>query len=364
MIINTTKKLLFIGADPAFKDSTTSGGQGTASRALIEHAVANGVEVFIVDTSQSHMEVVSKIYKIRRAVRRFRLLFSLLKQHKFDSAIIFSSSGMSYVEKSLMAFVCQKSGTPVTMCMRSGHFQNQCEHKKMWRRVYAVLSGIPTRHVVQGEAWKKLFKTLGVPDANIDIARNWPRNYVKLRETPKKEPKELSFLFVGWVVLEKGMFELLEAVGNSEKLRRTKINIVGNGSFMEGAVNICREKELHNVLFHGNIPHKDVLSFYENSDVLVLPSYAEGFPNVIVEALYYGLPVISTDVGAITDSVMHYENGIIVEKGDAVSLQKAMELFVDSPEVIPNFSIRSLEIANSLHKREENCNVFLSGLGF
>ena len=64
---------------------------------------------------------------------------------------------------------------------------------------------------------------------------------------------------------------------------------------------------------------------YNEADALILPTYSEGFPNVVLEAMYYGLPVITTAVGNIPDVVQDQRNGYLVPPGNAGALAGAMK---------------------------------------
>ena len=92
--------------------------------------------------------------------------------------------------------------------------------------------------------------------------------------------------------------------------------------------------------------------------VLVLPSYAEGFPNVVVEALSQNMPLITTDVGGLLDSSIHNYNSFIVEVSDYKNLATAMDRFVIQPSLIAEFSINSKKIFNKRHRMEENCSKY------
>jgi glycosyltransferase involved in cell wall biosynthesis len=92
----------------------------------------------------------------------------------------------------------------------------------------------------------------------------------------------------------------------------------------------------------------------DNNDILVFPSYSEGFPNVIVEALSQGMPIITTDVGGISDSALHNQNAYIVPVRNSKALKKSMEKFVQNKDLIENFSKNSCKIFLKNHQNE-NC---------
>jgi len=73
-----------------------------------------------------------------------------------------------------------------------------------------------------------------------------------------------------------------------------------------------------------------VVQAYADADIFLLPSYGEGFPNTLLEALASGVPVITTPVGAISEVVSHKNNGLMIEPGDqTVLLSHIVELASD-----------------------------------
>ena len=84
------------------------------------------------------------------------------------------------------------------------------------------------------------------------------------------------------------------------------------------------------VEFAAMVPHHAVASFYENADVVCLPSRAEGVPMALLEGMAFGLPVLATRVGGIPDLVGP-ESGVLVAPGDVAGLANAIIGFADDP---------------------------------
>lgn len=115
-------------------------------------------------------------------------------------------------------------------------------------------------------------------------------------------------LFVGHVVPSKGVFELVEACRD---LINIELHIVGRvePDVMSSLNAVAREKERGRWLkFRGEIPHEEVLREMMKASIFVFPSYTEGFPNVILEAMACGCPIVTTSVGAIPE-MLDMENG-------------------------------------------------------
>ena len=125
-----------------------------------------------------------------------------------------------------------------------------------------------------------------------------------IRDRTYKTKEKYEILYVGRLEKEKGLYELIDAVHiviNSGTLNLV-VNLVGDGD----DANVLKRK-VHNqnlnkyINFHGTITNRDTLSlFYRNADLFVLATHHEGFPRVLYEAMIFGVPIITTFVGAIS----------------------------------------------------------------
>ena len=142
----------------------------------------------------------------------------------------------------------------------------------------------------------------------------------------------IAFVFVGRLVGDKGVNELVEAF---DKLCKQKgdirLYLVGGREenldpLKETTLNIISSNK--SIIDCGKQP--DVRPYLAASDVFILPSYREGFPNVVLEASAMGLPCIVTDVNGATDAIQNGTNGLIIPKRDIDALYEAMhKLYLD-----------------------------------
>jgi glycosyltransferase involved in cell wall biosynthesis len=148
------------------------------------------------------------------------------------------------------------------------------------------------------------------------------------------EPAELrpeagaTLLFVGEIVRAKGVFDLVEVVA---RLRATheldvRLILVGAGADRPGLEDLVRAKNLTGfVHFLGSVSDPARLrDIYRESDVFCLPTYGEGFPRVIYEAMTFSLPVLTTPVGQIPRVVEDGRNGLLHPPGDVAALESCL----------------------------------------
>ncbi|MFO0571997.1 MAG: glycosyltransferase family 4 protein [Polyangiaceae bacterium] len=137
-------------------------------------------------------------------------------------------------------------------------------------------------------------------------------------------------LFVGRIEQEKGVLDLVRAFARRE-LQRDELWFVGDGPERQRCVALARELGVH-ARFFGERPLAEVAAFMAASDVVVLPSYAEGSPNVVAEALACGRRVVASDVGGVPELVHSPELGWRVAPGDVTALGSALEAALGRPE--------------------------------
>ena len=144
----------------------------------------------------------------------------------------------------------------------------------------------------------------------------------------------LTFVYVGRIVREKGMNELVSAFVRLNK-EHPDTRLVLVGPYEDGLDPVLPDTrrmidECEAIESVGS--QQDVRPFYESADVLVFPSYREGFPNVVIEAGAMGLPSIVTDINGSREIVSNGENGIIIPPRDEEKLYEAMAWMVKHPQ--------------------------------
>lgn len=150
----------------------------------------------------------------------------------------------------------------------------------------------------------------------------------------KGDSTDFRFVFVGRIVRDKGICELVEAFTrlNAERAD-VKLMLVGNFEDKLDPLPVYTKEQIDSTSKIELAGYQsDVRPFMAASDVLILPSYREGFPNVILQAGAMGIPVIVTDVNGSDEVVKMGENGVIVPKYDVDALYNAMTAMVCDSE--------------------------------
>ncbi|MFB6141781.1 MAG: glycosyltransferase family 4 protein [Halorientalis sp.] len=161
-------------------------------------------------------------------------------------------------------------------------------------------------------------------------------------ERREREAEPVRLLFVGRLADGKGLFDLLDALERVAESRDVWLQIAGEGPLAEELAREIDERGLPAELLGYR---EDVPALMADADVLALPSYREGTPRVVTEAMASGLPVVATAIAGIPDQVADGESGYLVEPGDVAALADRIADLVEDPETRAAFGSRGQERA-------------------
>ena len=188
------------------------------------------------------------------------------------------------------------------------------------------------KFIVLGKDWKRKITKIE-PKTNTFIINNSvqiPRN------TAKYCNRDFKILFLGVLIERKGVVDLIEAIkilDDKGKIDNAKFLVAGSGKEETNLKNRVKEYKIEKYFdFLGWIDNEKKKQLLLNSQALILPSYNEGLPMAILEAISYGLPVIATDVGDVSEAVINNENGYLCKAGDIESLSICIQKLLNITE--------------------------------
>ncbi len=168
--------------------------------------------------------------------------------------------------------------------------------------------------------------------------------------TEKKAKKHKKvILFVGECTKVKGLYYLIKALGYLADTN-FHLNIVGDYNTQDpyylSIKQIIDKFQLNDkVTFRGFVDKSDLIRYYNNTDLYVMPSLFEGYGKTIAEAMCYGLPIVATKVGAIPELVEDKKNALLVEPENSVALAEAIDRLLNDNllrnTIIENNTIKS-----------------------
>ena len=145
-------------------------------------------------------------------------------------------------------------------------------------------------------------------------------------------PQDFVLIFIGYLKKDKGIRELIHSfLDLSSSYPHLHLFVVGDGMERDLVQDVStRQKTSGQLHFIDEILNKEVPDFLNAADVLILPSYTEGCPTVIKEALACGKPVIASNVGGIPEVIQDGNNGLLIPAKDVSALTNAIRRCVDN----------------------------------
>lgn len=216
------------------------------------------------------------------------------------------------------------------MFQKAPDFKTRLQHILLLRRPVKRISQRADLVFSYGGKITDLIKSIGVEDSRIV---EFPSGVEKsfLVEKIKPVNGKMKFLFLGRYERRKGIEELNTAIQSffkSTDKDKAEFHFVGP---------IPEDKRIeHNVIYHGEVRDKQKLqSLIRNCDILICPSWSEGMPNVILEAMANGLAVIATDVGA-TNVLVSGSTGWLLKSSDPGEIKAALHSAVQADSSVIN----------------------------
>lgn len=230
--------------------------------------------------------------------------------------------------------------------------------REFFRITYARVDG----YMVLGEVFKNKLKTLGVKTDKFFIGTTVAsdRYISEFDISIRLEPKEkLSILFLSRIEKEKGVYIAIDAFSQIKSPIECELIIAGDGCELENAKQYVAKKQIPNVKFVGFVRDKVKHKLLCQSDLLFFPThYGEGLPTSVLEAMLYGLPVISRINAAIPDVIEHGINGFLSTSIQAEDFVLFLEHLIKDKDLYNSMAVANHQKAmNNFTKKQVRAKV-------
>jgi len=261
-----------------------------------------------------------------KSYKHSRLIFEKLKDKLSTYDLIYTKgfAGWHLIEeKHKMKIKCAPIGVKFhgyEMFQKPPNFKTRLQHIFLLRKPVRSISQHADLVFSYGGKITEIIRSIGVADEKIVELPSGVEEAI-LSTTSKPVKGKLKFLFLGRYERRKGIEELnstLQSLQSSPLFQKMEFHFIGP---------IPEEKRLQqqSVIYHGEIRDRDKLQgLMKQADILICPSWSEGMPNVILEAMANGLAVIATDVGA-TNVLVSEKTGWLLKSSDPNEIRMALE---------------------------------------
>ena len=265
------------------------------------------------------------------------VVFKLLFNREITIVHIHTASNNSFRRSVWFSNIAKFLGRKVVMHIHGGGFKDYYE-----KNVAFVRHELEKCDVVVAltDSWMRFFRD-DVGIEQVVVVPNIVESPVHLPQTVNDG--RLRMLFLGLLSPQKGVFDLLEVCFKykTELENKVELHIGGNGDSKK-LIEEIENKGLNKFVFYEGWVSGDVKQrLLNSSDIFILPSYTEGLPISLLEAMSYKLPIISTPVGGIPEIVKDGENGLLIEPGDYEAMYNAINIILNNNELRKNMGMTS-----------------------
>lgn len=358
-------RLLIVGAFPS-KDKVIYGGILKSCKIILNSSLNIEFEILTLNSTQISNPPPGFLVRSFFAFTRLWKLIAKLIYFRPKAALIFTSDGASALEKGVMVFICSIFKCKTLLFPRAGNLIIQTSKSKAMLLLIKSLFQKADIFLCQGNEWKDYaINILEFDESRIKVISNWTatRDLIEIGESRRyEETRDVAkILFVGWLEEFKGVFELLEAAKNlNNQGFNFHLTFAGNGNAERDAKEFVRKNNLNNVVnFSGWVDDLGLKELLQSNEIFVLPSWAEGLPNSMIEAMAAGLAIIVTPVGAIKDFIVDNENGLIVVPQEVRGLESAIKKLINSKDLTNRLAINGMSTAKENFSTEISINNLL-----
>ena len=296
---------------------------------LVEAIASHGYQIMLEPWGRRH-DGESPRQKVTNRCRDIAHLRALLRRRRFDMLVINTSHEWpSLLQAVPLLTVTRRLVSTVVVQFHGGHSEllEQPGHR-MFKLTTAIVIRMTDGVLVLSSAEAQHIARFNrrVP---VHVVANAFRPSVSgpsehAEHVPDGQP--LRFLFVGRLIAEKGIFEMLSAFASVSARHKCRLVLVGDGPrAADVARRIAELGVTEKVTMKGFLAGDELGATYRNADVFVFPSYSEGFPTVIAEALHAGLPIVTTRIRGMADHLVEGRHALFVAPREVDRLAGALE---------------------------------------
>jgi glycosyltransferase involved in cell wall biosynthesis len=256
---------------------------------------------------------------------------------------IHTSQGWSFRRLLLIFWIARLFARKTVWHVHGSQFDNYYDGAAMIEK-YLIRQALRGADLVVAlsTGWKDKLSEIE-PKSNISVIHN-AVNTSKYHVIRSRRHDPAVVLFLGRLGKRKGIYDLLEAAAllKSENIRFV---LAGDGDIEQVNQHIANHGLASNVSVLGWVSPDKVVALLRDADIYALPSYDEGLPMGILEAMSAGLPVVTTPIGGIPEAVADNDNGFLVRPGDCAGLAERLKRLASDQQLWMRMSESSLRRA-------------------
>lgn len=263
-----------------------------------------------------------------------------------DMGVTHVHAGMSRYAATYAMVIAQLTGLPYSFTMHGpkSFMGGAMQARKIRQAAFVTTISRYNRNLLARFADSRGMEKVHVIHVGIELGK-FPFREPRGGHDVPSPGREWRVLSVARMDRDKGLGYLIRAVAAlAEKIPGISLALVGEGPEKRAlealAASLGIERRMR---FTGPLEHDEVIREYTEADAFVLPSFWEGIPVVLIEAMAVGVPVVATNITGIPELVTHGESGFLVPTADSEAIGRALLALYDDPELAKRFALRGRE---------------------
>ncbi len=283
-----------------------------------------------------------------------RLIYAMLFNRKIELLHIHTAADGSFWTNRRFIQIAKFFNKKVILHIHASRFKDFYNEANVQdkAKIVKLLNRVDSL-IVLSKSWKSFFEEITSSSTNIEVLNNITQRVeldAKCRDKVKNYDK-LHCLFLGEIGHRKGVFDLLNMLYEHREEFRDKLCLhIGGNKNEDLLLQEINSKGLGDfVYFDGFVVNDKKKALLSEAQVFVLPSYNEGLPISILEAMSYACAIVSTYVGGIPELIENSHNGILINAGDIEALYRAVKTLMYNKELLTTMSQNSLQAISSYY---------------
>lgn len=299
----------------------------------------------------------SKIRKLLRAGKAFVLF--CMKMPGYQIVHINMASDSSYYRKSIFIRTAKLFGKKIVLHQHGGDFESfyYKEQSDRGRKKIDKVLSMADAFLVLAPEWKKFFSHM-VDEEKITVLPN----AIRIPEPMQKEYGQHQLLFLGRLCKEKGIGELLSVMPEIKE-EYPDVQLYLGGIWEDEDLKAEAEKYADFITWLGWIPGEEKKKYLSKCDIFVFPSYFEGQPVALLEAMVYNCAILASKTGGIPQMIIEGETGAFITPKDADSLKKGLKKLLADAKLCKRLGTGAREKAQKEFSIEKNMEKLLQIYG-
>lgn len=343
------------------------GGISVLYETLLSSSLKTNLDLHFIETSKGELSFFQRgQYKSANLLNAFQNILAFIiaiSKIKPDIVHIATAHGPSFVKNSLIIVFSKAFGAKVIIHPHCSIKRLLPDGKYFWRKYVLRTIRCCDGVIVLSKEWLRLSELS--PGIKICLIANAidTRAFAALQRPKHQSPKDpVVILSLGHIGHDKGSFDLIEAV--RELKNRTDIPFIVklfgeslvNGDIENARLTINKLNLKDSIEIFAPVYGAEKLQLFQESDIYILPSYHEGMPVSLIEAMASGLPIIATNVGGIPDLVIQNVTGLLLEPGRTEELTVAMITLLEDSSLRLEMGMLGRKVALENYEIENKVN--------